>query len=385
MTAIVMAERAALGALLLGRDADNNHAVVRWLRPGDFFDPWHREVYRAIRDRIVAAEPVDAHTVGLGLLDRLGPNRADVVRLGALLRATPAQPDPPRYARMVLEAALRREIAGLGVLLRAGALVAVLEGNPRPLAGVAAAVDANIDAADFRWKTANAGPTPGGSPRIAAGTEPRPIGLHPGPDGLPGPRRVRGADAAEGAGRLLHVHPMPTPVEVADREAALVAALIADPAALGSVRSWLRPDAVTNDAWRPVYAAMLRLADRGTPVDTVTVCWEASRRSQDRPVADALQVSARVDASLGEQPGFLASAVAADHLRVRAHGAAIAIHTAADDYGRELWQVVSAARNAVAAVRTAAAPLGVDVDVRPSITATRAVVTRVPNRSLEAG
>lgn len=364
----MLAERAALGSLLLhSADEPAERTVLRWLRPGDFADPWHREVYSTIRDQVANARAFDAHTVGLCLVERLGYSRADVVRIAGLLRATPPRPDPGRYAGMVLDAALRREVAGLGVLLRGGALAAVLDGTPRPLLGVAAAVDARIDAVERRWQDAQ-------RPKAA--------------DAVPveRPTRLRpvGTDARLGADRLLAAHPLPPAARTAEREADLVASVIAHPAALADVGSWLRPDAIINDAWRPIFAATLALARRGDPIDPVTVLWEAGRApvGGQAPV-DPAPVLARIEAVFPRHPGALARDVAADHLRMRAEDAGAAIHAAAADLSRDLPDVLGVARTRTAAVRTASRPLA-EGPLRVASPA-RAVAPPIPTRTLEAG
>lgn len=342
MTATDLAERAFLGSLLLDGDLDTGLRTVRTLRPDDFADPWHREVFRAIRDRLIERQPADPHTVGRGLIDRLGPTRGDAVRLTTLMRTAPARPSPSVYAQMVLEAALRREVAGLGVLLRAGALSAVIEGGPRPLHAVLASVDAGIDAAEHRWSCVHEGASR--PPQI----EPRAIG--PGP----GPRRIRVSDQALAADRFLSAHPIPTPAQVADHESRLIAALVARPECLGPVRGWLRVHAVTDPAWRSVYAAVIDLADHGRPIDHVTVAWHVQRFGVGPPVRTLV---ACIDAVTATDPGYLAHTVAAAHLRLRAERAATGLDALAGDLGRDLTAVLSGARTHVVDLGDAAVPL----------------------------
>ena len=49
------------------------------------------------------------------------------------------------------------------------------------------------------------------------------------------------------------------------------------PGYLAAVTGWLRPDALTSDTWRPVYAALVDLHDTGAPIDPVTVAWRIAR------------------------------------------------------------------------------------------------------------
>ncbi|MGQ0631609.1 MAG: DnaB-like helicase N-terminal domain-containing protein [Sporichthyaceae bacterium] len=347
MNALDLAERATLGSLLA---ADCGREVIRWLRPSDFADPWHGEVCRVIRELSTAGAQPDPEAVGLALLGRLGPTRAAVVRIAGLLRVAPAHAHPATYAVMVLDAALRREVASQAVLLRAGALSAVLDGSSRPMQAVRVTINATLDAAEGRWNAAAPGPN------MAPAAPGQPMGL--GESTSLGTRRLRSTDHGVGADRFLRAHPRLDPAEVADHEAVLVAALIARPAALGPVRGWLRPEAITNPDWRPVYAAVLREADHGRPIDPVTVAWEIQHRAATLGSGPEPKVLlARVEASLAASPGYLARVVAADHLRLAAEVAAEVVSESARNPELELWEVLGVARTQVATLTTAARPL----------------------------
>ena len=163
MSAQRLAETATLGSLLF--DSDQFEQVARWLRSGDFADPWHAEVYVAMRERLAAGMRVEPEGVGRQLLERVGPRRADLPRIAGLLHATPVRPRPLRYAAMVLESSLRREVAGQGVLLRAAALSAALAQESRPVLAVTAMVEGTLATGEQRWQLAS-----GGTPTAVAST-----------------------------------------------------------------------------------------------------------------------------------------------------------------------------------------------------------------------
>jgi replicative DNA helicase len=334
-----LAERAALGSLLLNYSGAVD--VARVLRPGDFLDPWHGEVFRVVRDRALAGHAIDPQATGAELIHRLGPTRAAVVRLADLIAIVPARPDPTAYARMVLNAALRREVEGVGVLLRAGALSAVLEASPRPMAAISASVDAIIDSAENRWRLAT------GRGQAAARLDPQPIGL------IAGRSRLRGVDQALASERMLRAHPMPTTRELIDCEADLMASLVVRPETLGAVRAWLRPADVTDRGSRAVYAATLELADRGRSIDPVTVAWRVQRFDGPDPSA----LLERTKAVVNSDPLYLAQQVAANRLRLTADAAARHLATCATDPARELSTVFEATRTATVQLRDAANPL----------------------------
>jgi replicative DNA helicase len=345
--AVKLAERATLGALMLNGEVELTRETVRRLRPADFGEPWHGELFRTIRDLAVERQTVDATAVGLALIERLGPNYAEAVRVADCLRIVPPNPDLRAYTAMVLEASTRREIAGLGVLVQAGALASVLEGSSRPLVTLTAVLDATLDAADRRT----------GDNLERLGTDPHLLGS----TSLPGLSKRGWREQGVAADRLLGAHPMPQPEQIAAHEADLIAALIGRPSALGAVRSWLRPDAITDPTSQQVYRAMTHLADHGRPIDLVNVAWETGRMNNGP--SDSVLL-AKVEAAQPRSAGYLARIVACDHLRLHAQNAALAIDAAAEDPSRELWDVIGIARRQIRALRDAAPSVDVEGPVR---------------------
>lgn len=326
MKAVPLAERAALGALLCAPNDDAEHGSVhRWLRPDDFVDPWHAEVYRSIRALTAAGDPAGAEAVGRELFRRLGPRRGDGVRVAELLHDAPPHSQPETYGVMVLEASLRRQVCAQGVLLRAGALQSSLDGSARAMFAISALVDDTLDAAAERWHLAS-GRTP------AARDARAPIPLRS------TTARVAGCLAAD---RFLAAHPSPSAREVAEHEATLIAALITHPSQIGATSAWLRPEAVTNRMWRPVYEAVVRLHTHGRPVDAVTVFWETQRAARTAGVGpDPRAGTALVERNITTQPAYAAHLVVSDHLRLAADRAAAGLSTAAANPGLDLADVL---------------------------------------------
>jgi replicative DNA helicase len=152
MRALPAAEQATLGALLL--HPESLPAITEWLRAGDFADPWHGQLYALLRERLVARQTITPEDAGMSLLDQVGPHKADLPRLASLLTATPPAANPLRYAPMVLEASLRREVAGQGVIVRASALATSLSGGPGPVEAGVAQVGNGLREAERRWQLA---------------------------------------------------------------------------------------------------------------------------------------------------------------------------------------------------------------------------------------
>lgn len=359
MNVLPLAERATLGALLL--DPAVVPTISAWLRAADFTDPWHREVYKTLRELHASEGGCGPTEVGLHLLDRLGPTRADLPRVLALLKAVPAAPDPRVYAVMVLEAALRHEVTGLGVLLRAGAVVAAGDGTAHAMAAATSTVDTLLDTAEARWEAATSKRAPS---RLGAA------------------RTTATTDRCIAADRFLQAHPPVPASEVAEHEATLIAALLTHPDHLHATACWLRPAAVTSDAWRPVYEAMLHLHTYGRPIDAVSVLWEA-QRSTPRTGAgpDPATVMSRVEGSLATSPGYWGRVVAADHLRLAADHAAQSLCTAADNPGLALAEVLGTGHVLTEALRTAARPLGTPDRARVPLASVHALPVPQTHRS----
>lgn len=337
MRADQLAEAATLGALLLEPAALAD--VTGWLRADDFALWWHGEVYTVLRERLAAAEPIHPEAVGLQLRDR-GVRRGGLSRIVDLLQVVPVRPHPRRYAAMVLESSLRREIAGQGVLLRAAALSAALTQESRPVVNITALVEAALADGQQRWQLA------AGEQASAVSTPPQfaPV--------------VRNTDRALGADRLLAAHPELDQRAVREHEQRLVAALICHPAQIPAISRWLRPEALLDRAWRAAYAALVDLGERGEPVDLITVAWETQRASRRRgPGPDPSTLMRAVDAAIGDDPGWVGRLVAADLVRRTADSAARSLQAAAANPGVDVRDLFETGRLLTQTVRLAAAGL----------------------------
>jgi len=335
--AVRLAEQAALGGLILApRHLDT---VRRWLRPADFTDPWHARVYDTLCERHSAGETITPVTIGTDLQDRLGRQHADAVRVHDLLQATPTNPVPVVYARMVLETGLRREVADLGVLLRAGALQSALSGESVPMAATCALVDAGLSAAGARWARATGAPVEDDAP-------------------IPLRAALRSPDLRLGADKLLRLHPRRDAVAEHANEAALVGCLIAHPAAIPDAAGWLTPNRIVTPIWRTVYAATVELSELGHPVDAVTVAWATRRLSHhDQPSPDLRVLLEAVDGGRFAVPDHAARLVAADQMRRIAESGSQQLFAGSLNPGVLVPDLVDTGRLITTALRQAAAVL----------------------------
>ena len=339
MNATQLAECATLGAVLT-RPAPLDH-ITTWLRAEDFADPWHRQLFIVLRERQVARQPINAEDVGLDLLDRVGARRADLTRVVGVLQLTPAHPEPAAYARMVLESSLRREVALQGVLLRASALSAALGHSARPLYVGSELVDLALREGERRWL-------------LASGESSSPSTTHPElASALRNPDRFLAAD------RLLSAHPAVDENDAPAWERETVAALIRHPEQLPEIRTWLRPDLLTEPHSRAAYEALLELVDEAVaPVDAITVAWQcqrASHRSEGGP--EPLDLVRAVDDALSADPAHCARRVAEVIVRRGAESSARLLEAAANNPGLGVPDMYESARLATLALRSVATAL----------------------------
>jgi hypothetical protein len=336
-----LAEQATLGALM--RDPAPLERIRGWLRPGDFTFPWHREVFATILERHIAGEPVDVLAVAESLKVRVGAREARLPDLTALPAVAPARPAVEEYARMVLDCGLRREVDGLGVMLRAGAAQTGVYGTSVPLTQTCNLVDAGLQSAARRWAVAN-------------GT---------GNDEVVVPLAARAAthawEAREGAARYLAANAT-RDVEAEGRHVVdLIGALIAHPESIGEVIKWLPASRIPDPGWRVIYGTTIELAELGRQVDLVTVAWAAHQHAHHGPALPALdELRDAVEAGWYTGPHVAARTVAIDQARALADTGASQLHQAAMNPGVLIEDLVDTGHLITAALRHTAEVLPVD-------------------------
>jgi hypothetical protein len=245
VTPVELAERALLGTLLL--QPAQRTGVVGWLLADDFADPWHRDVYATIANDATVSSVTETYR---RFAAAHGPRRSPAARFATLIQSAPDRPVARRYAAMVLEASIRRQVAGIGVLLEAAAVRAASTAwsGREPLE----VLRDRLVAAERRWHTAQ---HPEAQPVITAHAMPA-------------------VDALLGAARLVAATPPPDPARVRDAESFVLAAILIDPRCLPGIAGRIRPGLFGEPGHRACYEAILDLAERGEPIDLVTVAWQ---------------------------------------------------------------------------------------------------------------
>ncbi len=222
------AEQALLGAALLDRTRLDD---ITYLAPTAFAHPTNRAVYT----ELLASRTADPELSPAQLLDAVA-DRVDVpgvtaAYLNELTDACPAAPNIALYARMVQEAAVRRDLARYADTLIASEPDSRLANALRQQAFSAEGVLINDTA-----------------PALYAPT----------------------ASALADAGTRAH------------REEQVLADLLQHPELLAEV-AWLASDVFTAEPRREIHEAVVAVSERGEPVEELTVIWELERRSSQEP------------------------------------------------------------------------------------------------------
>jgi replicative DNA helicase len=342
MNPTALAERATLGTLLV--DPAQIVAVQGFLRPADFLHVWHRNIYAAMLTRQIAKDPITPTDIHADLVAAGHPeeNRR-AVRLIALMEVAPARPKAIRYAAMVLEASLRRQVRDLGLLLQAGAVVAGADttGHGDAHAGPFAEIEAQLRDARERWNAAS------------TGTVDAPI--------TPDVKQLDIAAAhrtnvALRAARLVDAATRPRAGQALRAELNVLAAVLANPSHLAAVRMRITGSLFTDQTHLATYAAICDLADLGEPIDAISVCWQAQREQTLRGKgldANAV-VQLTIDPPAGD-PGYHAGVMADLATRTVADRCAQQLALAAEHPGITVADLLDTAGHHVAAVGRAIA------------------------------
>ncbi|MFF2746460.1 DnaB-like helicase N-terminal domain-containing protein [Kitasatospora sp. NPDC058048] len=239
------AEQALLGALLLA--PTELDSVTRWLTPTHFLRPAHAALYEVLLAQRTAGHPGAAEAADDDQLRDFALGAQTAARTasrglspsyGAILIAACPQPRHARaYARMVLEASIRRQVHERAHRLQHAARTDDLDGVLELTGELRQALH---ELADL-WGALDERPRP-----------------------LPGPWPLELSDAVRET--------------TATHETALLSSATAAPEGLQQIVRWLRPGDFLDRGHGAVFQALAALARRGEPVDTLTVLWEAQRQ-----------------------------------------------------------------------------------------------------------
>lgn len=102
-------EQSVLGALLRDNDAIDR---IGDLQAEHFYDVWHREIFGAITQLVIANQPADVITV-FGRLQSNGKKSANLAYLNDLAQSVPSSARIATYATTVRDRALKRNLVAL--------------------------------------------------------------------------------------------------------------------------------------------------------------------------------------------------------------------------------------------------------------------------------
>ena len=330
-----LAEQATLGSLIL--QPQHIGQVRAWLRPADFADALHGQVFSVLCERHTAGDPIDPMSMSEALAGR-APGMSPAIRVHDLMQAVPPVVHAETYARIVAEAGLRREVAGLGVLLRAGALQSALSRESVPMTATCSLVDAALVSIARRWDAAT------GTPRALQETTP--VQLH---------AALRNPDLRLGADKLLRTHPGRDVQTEHAHEALLVGSLITHPRDTFFIGACLPPQRISSPPWRTVYGATLELCELQQPVDLVTVATATARLSHHgQPAPSMAQLLEVVDAARHTAPKEAEQVVWIDQIRRIADNGADQLLKGAANPGLQLGDLIDTGHMVTTALRDSA-------------------------------
>lgn len=306
--AIHFAEQAVLGALL-----QEPHQIrsLGGLEPRHFANPFHAAIYTAIRTLTppTATEHTQSPAWPRAVLHAAGEHVRGLTPgyLYGLLSACPTPQHTTAYARMVHLDHARRTV-------RAGAL-RLMQAADGPC--VPERAEATMEEADSLAALID-----GVAARFAIRQGPRPRTPEPVP-----PPRDTGPDACE-------------------EERMLLATALTHPEDFTALHRQLRPEDFTDPLHRALFHALTTLAQRGTPLDPVTVLWE----TQHTGLPDGTEpgvILALLTAAPG-YPDYWAEKILQRSLLHHAHTTARRIHAYTEDPANTPHQLLTGSRRALA-------------------------------------
>ncbi|MFD9288384.1 DnaB-like helicase N-terminal domain-containing protein [Streptomyces sp. NPDC060030] len=331
-------EQALLGALLL---EPQRLREVTGISPDAFSTAAHRALFATIRS-LPAPDPVE-HAKNAKWLDTvLTTARAEACGLSApylhsLVQVCPLARHAPAYARMVEAEHCRRRLAAAAQRLTH---TATDTSHPQRVAATLTEADAVATVVDDI--AARFPPHPGSLPRTL----------------VPLPAR-------------------PQHEEAADEERLLLAATTAHPSSVEQM-PWLTPGDFTHPLNAGLWQCLTALDRRGTPIDPVTVLWEAQHRGLLRPGANPRELLGLLSGSFGS-PEHWGERVVQRSVLTAADHAGRAIGAFTDDVASTPYQLVVGSRRALAGLsvvrtrwRHAASPSPQPAHRTPRARATRA-------------
>ena len=113
------AEQSLIGGLLIDNTA---YEKVSWLAPNAFYEDRHRRIWVAITRLIEASRPADVVTVAEALGQDIEKLYGGLAYLGALAQNVPSALNIHRYAELVYERSLQRQLAMAGTEIAEAAL-----------------------------------------------------------------------------------------------------------------------------------------------------------------------------------------------------------------------------------------------------------------------
>lgn len=358
-----MAEAALLGALIWDPSRLQD---ITWLEPTDLYRPSHQAIYQTLIGLVADGKPADPqslvealhhkdyHDLSVDLGAGNGPLSAYAV--SELLSMTPASPthsEHRRYAEIVLEGSIRRQVLRAGASIEQTAL-----GYADHAVGQAfGAMDRVIEATttrldDLAKRLGESTQLPSTIDATLNTSTPRVTGSPERPTAAIG--KALRTDSPPAAGAELSAVPLdlpaPSPARLRHAEQALIGACITQPELRALAQGRLRAEDFAQPDVAATWLVMSDLARRGEPIDFVLLA-AAVQRYGDHPdhgpgiaPAQLATLSRRADVVSGTRAVSLVIRAALARAAEHAHSA---LTEAGADRRQNSTELLSAARAAI--------------------------------------
>lgn len=334
MTSAEFVEKALIGTLL---NDPTRRDKLPWLGAEDFTDPACRAVWNHLESGTQprCQPPIDLVELSevLGRESELHPRLRSPAELATLLIRAPEKPAVLEYARILVEATIRRDVAAIGLRLQN-----LASGEPEQILDDAASTLASLQALDQRRQAS-----------LGKGQQ-----VDTDPRHVPPPWTMHGASPSTGS-RSRHHAATGQVIDQQLAERAVIGAAVHDwpPGARNHVLDNVHHSDFTNPRTAATWQALQHLADHHTPIDQITVAWQTLRERNRTGDGLTLQELRQTrDAALLHQAGTT-TLTRATISRAATHAQQATSHDC-DDLGVDLAEIINSLEAHHATVAAAA-------------------------------
>jgi replicative DNA helicase len=394
----VMAEAALLGALIWDPSRLQH---INWLEPTDLYRPSHRAIYQTLIGLVTDGEPVDPQSLlealhrgkyhDLHIDNAAGNGPLSAFAVSELLSMTPASPTHSqhhRYAEIVLEASIRRQVLDAGASIEQTALGYANHPVSHAFNAMDRVLGTTTTRLDDLTQRLSESTELASAVRAALDTSTQRT--------TSTPARTTSAiaealvtDAGSASAGTEHSAlpldlPAPSPARLRHAEHALIGACLAQPGLRQIAQDRLRAEDFAQPEVAATWQVLADLASRGEPIDFVLLAAEIQRHGDHPDHGPGLEprelatLARRADVVSGPRAASLVIRAALSRAAENVHAA---LAEAGADRGRNSAELLGAARRAIERIDAVRSRLAGEPAPRPRDRSTvSAAVPRVATR-----